>query len=172
MKKTGGCAISALSSGPPTQAKITAHPPSRCWPHTHLNTHMTTRTTSQSTGTWRASRCLAEPIVRDTSYSKGHAASPCPHAQEPSHGAHTSLSTYSRGRKMRCVHKAVPYARACVWECLNETTTAHGGCTPHCMSMWASCHRHTRSTWPCSSYKGALVVWGVYSTCVQDKYTR
>ncbi len=113
--------------------------------------------------------------MRGTSHSKGHAASPCLHAQEPSHGTHTSLVDIFKGEEHETARQVVPYARACVWGghhvcecclmmtcsvCLNETTTAHGGCTPHCMSMWASCHRHTRSSWPCGSHRGALVVRG------------
>ena len=50
------------------------------------------------------------------------------------------------GQETGSARKVVPYARACVWGgyhvcecclmmtcsvCLNETTTAHGGCTPH-----------------------------------------
>jgi hypothetical protein len=64
---------------------------------THTSTRLTTHTASPSTGTWHASRCLAEPTVRGTSHSTGHAASPCLHAQEPSHGTHTSLVDIFKG---------------------------------------------------------------------------
>jgi hypothetical protein len=49
---------------------------------------------------------VATIMVVTPLHSTGHAASPCLHAHEPSHGSHTSLSTDLRGRYKGGVRKA------------------------------------------------------------------
>jgi hypothetical protein len=64
--------------------------------HTHLNTHDYSHNIPKH-AYMTCIQLLRRAYTAGHFVLKGHAASPCLHAQEPYHGTHISLSTYSRG---------------------------------------------------------------------------